>query len=120
VEPLVIHRVKKLALICVYAVHQKRWVQILIANISNILIYLFLLITWFKNTCIHPKWTEYPMKFYFFVLLSFSWNRMNFYNGTHESGLMISAQDQLVPSELLWMEHAVTISLGDGLHLNLI
>jgi ubiquitin-protein ligase E3 C len=24
VEPLVIHRVKKLALICVYAVHQKR------------------------------------------------------------------------------------------------
>lgn len=28
VEPVVIHRVKRLALICVHAVHQKRWVQI--------------------------------------------------------------------------------------------
>ena len=27
VEPVVTHRVKRLALICVHAVHQKRWVQ---------------------------------------------------------------------------------------------
>jgi hypothetical protein len=81
VEPLVIHRVKKLALICIYAVHQKRWVQILKADIWNILLYLFLLITWFKNTFIRFKWNEYPLKFVMCAWLSFSRNIMNFING---------------------------------------
>ena len=85
VEPLVIHRVKKLALICVYAVHQKRWVQLLKADIGNILVNLF---CWCKNTVINPKLIEYPLKFNFCALLSFSWNRM-ILNGTYNLTLFL-------------------------------